>query len=723
MLVSGRFQERIISIFCLFFYLFIFFRVYYGQQGHLAQPNGCFYTGYALATLETLIVGRIPKLSYRIIFSLIALIARMSRMPFEKNLVPFGFHILWIASKIYFEANREAHNKELFCSRFEFEERLVKFKDLVVKDFPQGVAIMSQEVDRYVFINDKYRDLTQSGLYFNLKSQLDQFFLKQDLSDCLQRFVSTPEAPFSLYNLIQKKFLVEREEASRNQKAVCLVDYKRLNESDSTYQSQVLGVNLMDIVWENQPSIAIFVRDVTEQYAIFSMKMADTQKDNVLATVSHELRTPLNGMLGMIQIMEKKINDSELLNYLSICKNSGNLLLSLVNSILDINQISANKLKIFPEKVNLYSLLMSIVALFEFQCNRKGLYIKIKIGPETPGSVYTDKNRLSQILINLVGNALKFTSKGGITLTADKYSEDLRYVRLGVEDTGIGIKNEDKSKLFRVFGKLENEVEKMNKQGVGLGLSISENLARALCSNETLKGMKLESTYGKGTTFSFLIDAKYGSYSCKGENMLKEDQILLDGVVASDADLNVSQTQFTPSMSEIPLRGMTSSSCFSIPEFLLSENPLMMRPHIYKPTQTMAEISGQSHKKKTILIVDDNPFNLTVAEYMINSLGFKSISALSGNAAVNVLLSHNFDTEPISMILMDCQMPIMDGYETTKMLKEKMGNKEIPEIPIVALTANHNENDKEECRKAGMCDYLTKPLNEVVLRKVVAKFT
>jgi len=134
----------------------------------------------------------------------------------------------------------------------------------------------------------------------------------------------------------------------------------------------------------------------------------------------------------------------------------------------------------------------------------------------------------------------------------------------------------------------------------------------------------------------------------------------------------------------------------------------------------MGDISG---KKKSILVVDDNPFNITVAEYMINSLGFKPLSALSGNAALNLLLSHNFNNEPILMILMDCQMPIMDGYETTKMLKEKMKNKEIPEIPIVALTANHNENDQEDCRKAGMCDYLTKPLNEVLLRKVVAKFT
>jgi len=472
----------------------------------------------------------------------------------------------------------------------------------------------------------------------------------------------------------------------------------------------------MTIVWDDQPSIAIILRDITEQHTIMSLKIADAQKDNVLATVSHELRTPLNGMLGMIQIMEKKIREPELLGYLEVCKNSGSLLVSLVNSILDVNQIRANKLKLVPEKIDLYGLLSGVKALFDFQCKKKGIFLTIKISQIT--CVVTDKNRLSQILINLVGNAIKFTSKGGITITACQSRENSDYVKFSVEDTGVGIKDADKGKLFKVFGKLDNDDERINCQGVGLGLNISDNIARVLCQEEKLKGISVDSQFGVGTTFSFLINRRL---TTKGKVEEEKDESELPHVCTTldtEGDLSEKLNFYS-----LVYRG--NSDLFEKSKGSINDTLIVHR----SKTGSFADCRWQSSEAISteqatpcIMLVDDNPFNIAVAEHMIRSIGFKVKSALSGDGAIEMFTKNDHKAEPIKLILMDCQMPLMDGFETTKILKRKMHSHQHPDTPIVALTANDSENDREKCKKVGMCDYLTKPLNEMKLQKVIKKY-
>ena len=648
------------------------------------------------------------------------------------DFAPIFFHVFLIVAKLFLENHREVHHKHLFQIYINSKEQMMKFKNLVVHDFPQGIAILHKNLTKYLFINDLFKSLNED-YSTDICTQLEQFVLKQSADSAADSEGSNSPNIFSpqqsLLTLIKREFSGQRK---FNQRLTCTADLRTSGLPQTT--KSILGINLMDIVWDDEPAIAIIARDITQQHKMMSLKIADAQKDEVLATVSHELRTPLNGMLGMIQIMEKKIHNPELVNYLSICKNSGTLLLSLVNSILDLNQIRANKFKLFYEKIDIYSTLMGITALFEFQCSKKGISLKVIMSPMTPKMMVTDKNRLSQILINLVGNALKFTSQGGITITA-KAENDLSHVNFCVEDTGLGIKDEDKEKLFKVFGKLENE-DTVNRQGVGLGLNISNNLVRALCDKEDSKSIKVESEFGKGSKFSFTISSRK-----KHHNLVEEDHE--NAAIESDSSehINVSRKMNTylwksklssdvlgPRKVNGKIMNLNTSSL--IPAFSRSKNPFDDLGNISHHLQTDpgVEVSrlysmGEIQLKSYVLIVDDNPFNVTVAEHMITALGFHVKSALSGEAAVNLLSQNDRQNQAIKIIFMDCQMPVMDGYETTRVLKEKMKKKEIPNIPVIALTANDSEKDKEKCRKVGMSDYLTKPLNEPKLKKMMLKYT
>ncbi len=430
----------------------------------------------------------------------------------------------------------------------------------------------------------------------------------------------------SLLTLIKREFSGQRK---FNQRLTCTADLRTSGLPQTT--KSILGINLMDIVWDDEPAIAIIARDITQQHKMMSLKIADAQKDEVLATVSHELRTPLNGMLGMIQIMEKKIYNPELLNYLSICKNSGTLLVSLVNSILDLNLIRVKKLKLHFEEFDLYNFLMGIVALFEFQCCKKGISLKVMMHPTTPKMMVTDKNRLSQILINLVGNALKFTSKGGITITVSKALNDPNHLHFGVEDTGIGIKDEDKAKLFKIFSKLENDNSGMNHQGVGLGLNISNNLVRALCDKEDSKCIKVESEYGKGSKFTFMIQNRKGK-------MLEDDS---EASQESDGNISRKMTSYffkNKRSSDVFQRSQIKPKTLDmsfVPSFALSHNPFLDQTSsglLFTDREVQVSALSMTNKspeglfeiqaKPYVLIVDDNPFNITVAEHMISALGF-----------------------------------------------------------------------------------------------------
>jgi len=431
--------------------------------------------------------------------------------------------------------------------------------------------------------------------------------------------------------------------------------------------------------------------------------------------------------MGMIQIMLKEVRDQSLIQYLDICKSSGLLLSGLVNSIVDLNLIRARKFKVNPEKVELRHFIKEILHLFEFQCSQKGIYLKSKLTSLLPIYITTDKDRLSQIFINLLSNSLKFTNTGGITIFA-KTPSNKDYIEFTVEDTGLGIKPHDKERL------LIKGSSRLNPQGVGLGLTVSESLVRLL--GHQGEGLVVASEENKGCRMSFLIKK-----SLRGELSRGSFEGILPGTpeyfpsppipsTKEVGDVNNRMQNYCSKLKRVnTLQLLTETASKNILNDSESNNPskgflTSQLSSPLKPAQgpNRQYTFGLQKETPCVLIVDDNPLNIMVAEHLVSSHKFKVKTALSGHIALDVVLKNNHVSEPIKLIIMDCQMPVMDGYETTRSLKDQMKLQNIPEIPIIALTANDSEADKEACKQAGMSEHLTKPLKDKELVRILKKY-
>jgi len=563
--------------------------------------------------------------------------------------------------------------------------------------------------------------------------RIREFLDKLILQDPDESNLAQPQK-ISLLGFLERQFghhAVSKDESER--KFTFNVVYKKSpnnrfghSEPNNITEERLFEVKTFALTWDGELAIAIIMHDITQQQTILGLQMADAQKDMVLATVSHELRTPLNGIMGIIQIMQKSEHDKRTLENLEICKSSGDLLMGLVNSILDLNLIRSNKIRMNPNNISLYDLLKDIVHMFEFQCQQKGIYIKLEISKTCPEFIFTDRNRLSQIFINLVGNALKFTFEGGITISAHEGEQET--VKFFVKDTGIGIKDTEELKLFHMFGPIENDRARANQNGVGFGLTISNGLIKLLngdANSSNKQYIKAQSVYGAGSSFEFSIKKSL-------ENDLETENI---GEISrefgslEEIGHHIDKIERHPT---IPVNNFSVLKLPHIPSSIdFTENSLrratMKKASSFNPTTTRNKrptILGNypSSKDGYVLLVDDNPFNLVVAEKLISSHGYKVKTALSGQLALKSVLDNTGTFEAIRLIFMDIQMPVMDGYETTRQLKSLMQNGRVEEVPIVALTANDSIADKEKCIKAGMSGHLSKPLKDQDLKVILNRY-
>ena len=714
-------QETGITLFLIIFYIACLVVNYYGDTKHFDYPNDAFYFAYTVAIVEAAMTNRMPKFSYRIIFAISLLVIRQAIItPNDKSTIPM--HILCQFFSIYLDFDREKKDKNLFGSYFYSRDQLSKFKDLVVNNIPDSIVIMTKDLNQCLFANNSFNILNEGTYVSSIRSCLEKFRIQEIPSDfslsTTERVANhngrTQPQQQTLLNFLENYTISNISEGLCNVVVYEKEDQYEMTESSvdptiSKSKGLIFEVKVMTLVWDEKPAIGVILHDITQQNTILRLKIAaNIQKDRLLATVSHELRTPLNSMLGMIQVVLQRIKDADLVQYLNICNSSGHLLLGLVNSILDMNLIRANKLKLNTEKIDLRETLEDIMKLFEFQCAQKSIFLKLKISPIVPKTVVTDKNRLSQIFINLIGNALKFTEKGGITISIRKSLDVRDYIEMSVEDTGLGIKEEDKEKLFKMFGKLEDERGGgtiVNKQGVGLGLTISNNLAKLLCDHKEIGGIRVESEYKKGSKFMFMIRNK------------KRDSLMSQGQEVKCVSSNFS-SQILDEGEGVQDKIMESYTCKSP----LLVKPLFQVKELVSPLLKKEGSLLSRESQSSVLIIDDNPLNITVAEFFVKRLGCQTKSALYGKVGIDIVLKNDYVLEPIKLILMDLQMPIMDGYETTKVLKNLMAQGKVPEIPIIALTANDTESDKKACIEAGMSGHLCKPLKEVELKRLLNEY-
>ena len=549
-------------------------------------------------------------------------------------------------------------------------------------------------------------------------------------------------------------------------------------------QRKSFEVIMKRVKWDRSDAVALILNDITYQEKLMALKMANLNKDKVIATVSHELRTPLNGIIGLLELTEKRVKDPEVIEFLSLCKDNAHLLMSLVNSILDLQQIGSGKLKLNLANIDIRRVLNGVIKLFQFQCNQKGIYLKASVSDDVPFCIMTDENRLKQILINLVGNAIKFTKTGGVKIEVIEDLEQPEHIQVSVMDTGLGIKDEDKGKLFKMYGRLEDG-ESVNRNGVGLGLTISDALAALLNGQPGGRGIHLVSKYGEGSTFYFQILKETKSptqprrHLSRGlqietgrknphdllrlqsvrDRLVKEETVDAEsshGEQSSGSDMEAAYYEelVTPVEVKSKIQSYMSVRTMSTPDLNFrvksphspkhvelniqdtnlppSSTYLSSFSHKYSSSQVdliqptyrrkqMEYDSSDSPRKKNscILIVDDNPLNLLIAENLLRDFGCAIKTAIGGKEAIEIVKSCCKEGLTMKAILMDCQMPVMDGFETTKVLLKMMAKQEIQQIPIIGWTANNSAEDIKRCYECGMVKHLSKPASQDSLMKAL----
>jgi len=668
-------------------------------------------------------------------------------------------NLLYEVFLIYIFYNFEKRQRNLFENSHATQEELTQLKSIIEQISSPSISIFDSSNQKALFCNKAFYHLINKSIdekeSLNNSSQFISFqkSLKIDknptkgYSNTLTSMIAL-DGIHSLYDFIQKL-----QSSNSPSFQPCFLSAS----CEIKGSQQNFDITITPVTWERSPAIMITLENVTYKKELADLKLAQENKDLLIATVSHELRTPLHGVLGLIQIIEPKVQQSEILEYLSLCKDNAHLLLNLVNSLLDHQQIQYGEIKLNPAKIHLQTCIKSVFGLFTFLANQKNIQLSAIIEGDVPSYITTDENRLKQILINLVSNALKFTFSGEITIKISHDSENPNHLKFSVSDTGRGIKKEDFNKLFKKYMKIEDK-EGFNKQGVGLGLSISNNISKLLCSQENNNGIHVQSEYGTGSTFSFFVHKDLHDLLFLEQQTTKKSL----KIRKTSSGKEHFTTQYTSNdnfkdFEEFPnpmdlksrLTLYTSAPNPSSPKvasLMKTPNGRQRREFFPDEDELTRELSGISPQEKgkefrwnlasinfskiiksepqvenskgTILVVDDNYFNLLIAKNILENLGYQVQTALSGQEAIERFGDSRFS---FTCILMDCQMPIMDGFETTQLLRKIMEVEKKKQVPVIALTASHDKRTIETCYESGMSEYLCKPLIKEDLIKVLLK--
>lgn len=584
-----------------------------------------------------------------------------------------------------------------------------------------------------------------------------------------------------------------------------------------------LELSVVQIIGEGKKLYSGIVRDITERKAAeeklktFAEEMegknkelevareqadhANKMKSEFLATMSHEIRTPMNGIIGMTELLLGSQLNSRQREYIHTVMSSAEVLLTIINDILDFSKIESGKMEIESIPFDFLSLIEETCDLMAVKAREKGVELIVRYIPGVISSVVGDPTRIRQLVMNLVGNAIKFTEKGRILVTIDQVPSESDnpndvMLKVSVSDTGIGIPEDVQERLFEKFSQLDTKTTR-KYGGTGLGLAITKQLVDLMGGT-----VGFESKEGKGSTFHFTMrlqafaeqlveDYKHSVIDLKGMRVLIVDDLqdnlvilkeqleyigmecvcFLDSKEALDYMLKAKEEGHPVDIALIDylVPGMNGEELAK--EIKAKDSPIKNTPiilftalggynffkrfasagvsaflskpiHVGLLVKTISQVlqswqqggdggiltvdTIRTYEDKTdnimfnnihVLVVEDNLVNQLVATKMLESMGVRVSTAANGKESIDRVQKMRFD-----LIFMDCQMPVMDGFEASRLITGMKESKIIEDIPIIALTANAMKGDKERCLEAGMLDYITKPMRKEDLINNIRKW-
>ena len=525
----------------------------------------------------------------------------------------------------------------LFSAIYDITER--KQMEIALRDREEALNIVFETTPQPLSINRK-----KGGQFLKVNQAMVEFHRLSEeelLKRTAKEVYTNQEDLKKTVDLLRKEGRVTNLEIQLKRLATNEPRWVLVSSYPTTYFEELVSVIAVYDITER--------RQVEEELkiAMEAAEDANRAKSEFLANMSHEIRTPMNAILGFTELLSEHIEEKQQKNYLSSIQSSGKSLLSLINDILDLSKVEAGKLELEYATVDPHSVFEEMQVIFSQKIAEKGLDFIIEIDPEFPKAIILDETRLRQVLLNLIGNAIKFTHSGFIHLSARHHypEEDQSHLDLifSVQDSGIGIPQEQRESIFGAFEQQKGQ-STSEYGGTGLGLAITKRLV------EMMQGeISVSSEVGKGSSFYVTMRAVQ---------------------VASVDELDSRK-------------------------------------------ESLIDLDAVHFEHATILITDDIELNRNLVKGFLEQYDLNFYEAANGKEAIEVAKRFHPD-----LILMDMKMPVMDGYETTEMMKN---DSEIRDIPIVALTASAMKHSEAAVRK--LCEsYLRKPVSKADLVKELMNF-